>query len=75
MCTLFMEDTTLTTTHIQARWALSAFEGSVVMDRMKPKKCICLVLKGSVNRLVKVQVQGKKITLKEGYNYMFRKVV
>lgn len=76
MCTLYMEDTTLTTTHIQARWVLSAFESSVVMDRMKPKKCISLVLrKGRVNRLVKVHVQGKKITLKVGYNYMFRKVV
>lgn len=32
------------------------------------------IKKGRVNRLVKVHVQGKKITLKVGYNYMFRKV-
>ena len=61
----FMYDLAVTTTtHIQARWVLSALENSVSWARMKlkTKKSRCLVpRKGRLDRRVKMQNQGEKV--------------
>ena len=53
-----------TTTHIQARWALSALEDSISCARIKfkAKKSRCLVMrKGFLDWRVKMQIQGEEI--------------
>ncbi|XP_033747101.1 uncharacterized protein LOC117332324 [Pecten maximus] len=61
----FMDDLTITTTtHVQARWIISALEATVGWARMKfkPGKSRCLILKrGKVTRRFKLSIQQEEI--------------
>ncbi|XP_060062635.1 uncharacterized protein LOC132543183 [Ylistrum balloti] len=61
----FMDDLTITTTtHVQARWILSALEETVGWARMKfkPRKSRCVVIKkGKVTRKFKLSIQQEEI--------------
>ena len=61
----FMDDLTITTTtHVQARWILTALEDTVTWARMKfkPKKSRSLIIKkGKVTKRFTLQVQGEDI--------------
>ena len=61
----FMDDLTITTTsHVQARWVLTALEEVVTWARMefKPKKSRSMVIKkGKITDRFKLKVQGEEI--------------
>ncbi|XP_060083178.1 uncharacterized protein LOC132562453 [Ylistrum balloti] len=61
----FMDDLTITTTtHVQARWIMSALEETVGWARMKfkPRKSRCVVIKkGKVTRKFKLSIQQEEI--------------
>ncbi|XP_052268662.1 uncharacterized protein LOC127870041 [Dreissena polymorpha] len=61
----FMDDLTITTTtHVQARWVLTALQDTVTWARMKfkPKKSRSLIIKkGKVTKRFTLQVQGEDI--------------